>query len=361
MPFTSPSSRGFGAIALKPPRAIAGIAMFGVLLPLFSASGAAAQSGEVNLYTHREPQLIKPLLDRFTAETGIKVNVVFARAGLAERIQSEGERSPADMLLSVDVATLAHAVNLGISQPIKTPILEAAIPAQLRAADGSWNGVSMRARVVYAAKDRVKADELTYESLADPKFRGKICTRSFQHDYNIGLTGAVVAHLGEAKAEEWLKGVRANLAKKPSGGDRDVAKDIAAGTCDLGLGNTYYVGLMQNDPNQKAWADAIRVILPHFSGGGTHVNVSGFIITKSAKHRDAAIKLGEFMVSKAAQKFYADENFEYPIVAGVPAAAFTEAFGPLKIDQVPLDTIAKNRKIASELVDKTGFDIGPGE
>lgn len=326
-------------------------------LTALGMSGVSA--AEVNLYTHRQPQLISPLLERFTAETGIKVNVLFAQNGLAERIQSEGERSPADMLLTVDIATLQHAVSLGIAQPVRSPVLEAAIPAHLRAGDGSWHAASMRARVIYAAKDRVKDETLTYESLGEPRFKGRFCTRSGQHDYNVALIGAAIGHLGAERAEAWLRALRTNLAKKPSGGDRDVAKDIAAGTCDVGLGNTYYVGLMQADANQKAWAEAIRVIMPTFQNGGTHVNVSGFIITKAAKNRAEAIKLAEFLVSSPAQAFYARQNFEYPVVGGVPTEKLLESFGDLKADRLSLDIIAQNRKAASQLVEKVGFDLGP--
>lgn len=332
---------------------------FAVLAASCMAAPAFAQAQEVNLYTHREPGLIKPLLDKFTTETGIKVNVVFAKAGLAERIQSEGERSPADMLLSVDVATLSHAVGLGIAQPVTSPVLQKTVPEPLRAADGSWYAVSMRARVLYASKERFAGQDVTYEDLASPAFKGKICTRSGMHDYNIGMIAAAIAHMGEAKAEAWLKGVRANLAKKPSGGDRDVAKDIAAGLCDVGLGNTYYVGLMVKDANQKAWADAIRVVMPRFKDGGTHVNVSGFLVTRHAKNKAAAIKLGEWLVSASAQQAYAAENFEYPVVANVPVEPTIAGFGALMVDSVPLDQIAKYRKAASELVEKTGFDLGP--
>ncbi|MCA1952902.1 MAG: extracellular solute-binding protein [Hyphomicrobiales bacterium] len=331
----------------------------GLAAGALALAGAAAQAAEVNLYTHREPGLIKPILDQFTAETGIKVNVVFAASGLAERIQSEGERGPADLLLSVDVSTLTQAVALGITQPIVTPALAQAVPAPLRAADGSWVGVSMRARVIYASKDRVKDAALSYEDLADPRFKGKLCTRPGTHAYNTGLVAAAIAHMGADKAEAWLKGLRANLAKKPAGGDRDVAKDIAAGTCDIGVANTYYYGLMQKDPNQKAWADAVRVILPKFKDGGTHVNISGLVLTKTAKNKAEALKLAEWLVGKRAQEAYSAKNFEYPVVSKVAVEPIIDGFGKLAIDSVPLDTIAKNRKAASELVEKVGYDLGP--
>lgn len=323
------------------------------------ASGLAAAAQEVNLYTHREPGLIKPILDKFTAETGVKVNLVFAGSGLAERIQSEGERSPADLLLSVDVSTLTQAVALGITQPIVTPALEKAVPKTLRAADGSWVAVSARARVIYASKDRVKDAALTYEDLANPRFRGKVCTRAGTHAYNTGMIAAAISHMGPEKAEAWLKGIRANLVKKPSGGDRDVAKDIAAGLCDIGVGNMYYVGLMSKDANQKAWVDAIRVIMPTFQNGGTHMNMSGLVLTRHAKNRAEAIRLAEWLVSPAAQELYAANNFEYPVVEGVAVEPSIAGFGKPRVDSVSLDDVARNRKAASELVEKVGYDLGP--
>jgi iron(III) transport system substrate-binding protein len=332
------------------------------LAPALVALGATlpAFAQEVNLYTHREPGLIKPLLDRFTSETGVKVNVVFAANGLAERIQSEGERSPADLLLSVDVATLTHAVSLGITQPVKTPQLEKAVPANLRAADGSWWAMSLRARAFYVSRERVKDAALTYEDLADARFKGRVCLRDGLHAYNTSMIAAAIANMGDAKAEEWLKGVRANLSKKPSGGDRDVAKDIAAGSCDIGPANTYYMGLMNRDPNQKAWADSVRVVLPTFrNGGGTHVNISGIVFTKHMKNREQAIRLVEWLVSPAAQQLYAAQNFEYPVVAGVEPDAYTLSLGTLKADNLSLETVGANRKKASELVDKVGFNLGP--
>lgn len=333
-----------------------------LIMPFAMSLGVAlpAMAQDVNLYTHREPGLIKPLLDRFTAETGVKVNIVFAANGLAERIQAEGERSPADLLLSVDVATLGHAVALGITQPVKTPALEAAVPANLRAADGSWWAISLRARAFYVSKERVKDTALTYEDLADPRFKNRVCTRDGLHPYNTSLIAGAIANMGDARAEEWLRGVRANLAKKPSGGDRDVAKDIAAGACDIGPANTYYMGLMARDANQKAWADAVRVVLPTFrNGGGTHVNISGLVFAKHMKNRDNAIRLAEWLVSPAAQAIYAAQNFEYPVVQGIPADPFTQSLGALKPDALPLEEIGKRRKAASELVDKVGFNLGP--
>ena len=224
--------------------------------------------------------------------------------------------------------------------------------------EGRWFGLSLRARTVYASKDRVGQDAITYEELADPKWKGRICTRSFQHPYNIALVAAFIQKHGEARTEEWLRGVRANLAKRPSGGDRDVAKDIGAGVCDIGLGNQYYVGLMRSgtNPEQRKWADAIRVILPRFEGGGTHINVSGMVVARHAPNRDNAIKLLEFMTSPEAQRVFADVNYEYPVRPGVPVNELVKSFGALEADPMAVADYAKQRAKASELVDKVAFD-----
>lgn len=326
------------------------------LIAASTATFAAAQSGEVNLYSYREQKLIQPLLDAFTKDTGIKVNVVSASSGLEQRIKTEGANSPADVLLTVDIGRLEDAVQAGITQPIKSAVVEKTVPAQYRDAEGHWVGVSMRARVVYASKDRVKQDAITYEELADPKWKGKICIRSGQHIYNNALIAAVIAKQGEAKAEEWLKGLKANLAQKPSGGDREQARDVAAGKCDLGIGNTYYWALMLNNPQQKAWADATKVILPTFKDGGTHVNVSGVVLAKNAPHKAEAMKLIEWLLGDKAQHMYADSVFEYPVKAGIEVNKTIAGYGQLKPDTLPLSKIGQNKKAAANLVDKVGFD-----
>jgi iron(III) transport system substrate-binding protein len=340
------------------PTNLSRLALLGLCATLAPAA-AGAQS--VNLYTSREPGLIKPVLDEFTRDTGVKVNVVFAQNGLEERIAAEGANSPADLLLTVDVSKLVQAVEMGITQPIASPTLTAAVPPTLRDANGQWYAATLRARVVYASKDRVSQQAITYEELADPKWKGKICIRDGQNAYNTSLFAAAVTRMGPAKAEEWLKGVRANLAKKPSGGDRDVAKDIAAGQCDIGIGNTYYVGLMLNkEPERKPWAEAIKVLYPTFQGGGTHVNISGFALAKNAPNKAEAIRLAEWLVGDKAQSLYARQNFEHPVRDGIALDPTVAGFGAMKADDTPLADLAKNRKAASELVDKVGFNAGPG-
>ncbi len=318
---------------------------------------AAAESNEVNVYTYREGGLIKPLFDAFTKETGIKVNVISAKKGLAERIKTEGANSPADVLLTVDISRLRDAIDIGIAQPIKSETLDKIVPKHFRDPDGMWYGMSARGRVVYASRDRVPQDQITYEELADPKWKGKICIRSGQHVYNNALFAAYIAHHGEAKAEEWLKGLKANLAQKPSGGDREVARDITAGKCDIGVGNTYYWALMLNrDPAKKPWAEATKILLPTFKDGGTHVNVSGVVLIKTAKNKANAMKLIEWLMSEPAQKLYADMNFEYPVRPGTKIHPTVAGYGELAADNLPLSEIAKHKKSAANLVDKVGFD-----
>jgi iron(III) transport system substrate-binding protein len=326
---------------------------------LAAATPAAAQStNEVNLYTTREPGLIQPLIDAFTKSSGIKVSAIFVKDGLAERVAAEGTRSPADILMTVDLGNLLDLVEKGLAQPVQSAVLEKAIPANLRGKDGDWFSLSLRARVLYAAKS-LDATTFNYEDLADPKWKGKICIRSGQHPYNTAMIAAYLAHHGEAATEAWLKGVKANLARPATGGDRDVARDIMGGICDIGIANSYYVGLMRSGaggPDQQKWGDAIKVILPTFKGGGTQVNISGAAVAKHAPNKAAAIKFLEYLVSDAAQKIYAEANYEYPVKAGAPVHPLIGALGTLKVDSLPLTEIARQRAAASKLVDRVGLD-----
>ncbi len=325
------------------------------------AGAQAYAASEINIYTTREPKLIQPILEDFTKETGIKANTVFVKDGLAERVKSEGERSPADLLMMVDYGNLIDLVNAGVTQPVQSAALDEAIPASLRDSEHHWYALSTRARVLYAAKD-LNLDSFTYEELADPKWKGKVCIRSGQHPYNTSLIAAIIAHDGVEKTEDWLKGVKANLGRKAAGGDRDVAKDILGGICDIGIANSYYVGKMRSeapDSDQYKWGNAIKVILPTFASGkdnGTHVNVSGAAVAKHAPNKENAVKLLEYLASEKAQGLYAKANFEYPVRKGVELDPIIASFGDLKADTTPLAEIAKHRKQASELVDKVGFD-----
>lgn len=334
-------------------------ALMGGAVAISAAStGAAVQADEVNIYTTREPGLIQPLLDAYTEKTGVKVNTVFLKDGMPERVASEGESSPADLLMTVDAGNLADLVDKGLTQPVESAVLAEAVPENLRDAEGNWFALSMRARVLYAAKD-LGLDSFQYADLADPEYKGRVCIRSGQHPYNTALFAAYDVHHGAEATEEWLSGIKANLARKAAGGDREVAKDILGGICDIGIANSYYVGLMRSGrggDEQKAWGEAIKVILPTFENGGTHVNISGAAVAKHAPNRDQAVALLEYLVSDEAQELYAQANFEYPVKAGVAVDPIIAEFGELKIDPTPIIEIVAKRKEASELAEKVGID-----
>jgi iron(III) transport system substrate-binding protein len=331
--------------------------MFRMSIFALLALSTPALAQEINVYSHRQPELIKPLTDAFTAETGIAVNVAFIDKGMVERLQAEGDRSPADVVLTVDIARLTQVVDAGATQPVQSEILEANIPEVFRDADDHWFGLTTRARIIYASKDRVADGEVTtYEDLADPKWQGRICARSGTNDYNVALIAAVIAHHGEDGAKTWLEGVKANLARKPDGGDRDQVKAIAAGECDIAIGNTYYIGQMLADPEQKAAAEAVRILFPTFEGGGTHLNISGVAMTKSAPNRDNALKFMEWLSSDAAQKIYADTNYEYPVNPGIERSALVTSWGDFTPDIKGLTELASLRKAALKLVEEVNFD-----
>ncbi len=349
------------------PRLTASFARAGLAAAVFASSVAvlampAQADGVVNVYSYRQPDLIKPLLDAFTAKSGIETQVLFLDKGLEERIAAEGANSPADVILTVDIARLTAAKDKGVTQPVDSAEINAALPTEMRDPEGHWFGVTTRARVLYASKDRVSEDAITYAELADPKWKGRICTRSGQNDYSLGLFAAMIAHWGEAKTEEWMEGFKANLARKPDGNDRAQAKAVAAGECDIGIGNTYYVGLMmtnEKEPEQKEWANAINVVFPTFENGKTHVNISGMAMAKNSPNRDNALALMEYLASDEAQKIYAALVFEYPVKPGAEASDIVKSFGTINADTMPLADIAAQRKAASEMVDRVGIDDGP--
>lgn len=321
--------------------------------------GASAQ--ELSLYTTREPRLIQPLLDEFTKDTGVKVNTVFVKDGLIERVKAEGEKSPADVLMTVDIGNLLDLVEAGVTQPIDSAVLREAIPENLRGADNQWYTLSLRDRVAYVAKD-LDVGAITYEAFADPRWKGKVCIRSGQHPYNTALIAAMIAHNGLEATENWLRNVKANLGRKAAGGDRDVARDILGGICDIGIANAYYVGRMKNaqpGTDDHKWGEAIKVVRPTFANEksrGTHVNISGAAVARHAPNRAEAVKLLEYLVSDKAQSMYAKANYEYPVKQGVELDPVVASFGKLVVDTLPLTEIAKHRKEASELVDKVGFN-----
>ena len=316
-----------------------------------------AADTEVNVYSYRQPELLAPLTDAFTEKTGITVNVAYIDKGMTERLVAEGDRSPADVVLTVDISRLADVVEAGVTQPLFSDTLEENVPAAYHDPDGHWWGLTTRARIVYASKDRVAEGEVTtYEDLADAKWEGRICTRSGAHVYMLGLTAAYIQHHGEEDAQEWLAGVRANLARKPQGNDRAQVKAIWSGECDISLGNTYYMGKMLEDEEQQAWADSVNIEFPTFENGGTHVNISGVALTKAAPNKDAAVQLIEFLTSPEAQEIYASANYEYPIAPGTNAIELVESWGSFEADDLNLMDIAAERGAALRITEAVDYD-----
>lgn len=327
------------------------------LAALLSAAAVSATAQEVNIYSSRQPELIDPILQAFTAETGIAANVVFLKKGMLERLRAEGRRSPADVVLTADIANLDAMVQAGLTQAVSSDIIDANIPAPYRDAGNQWFGITSRARIIYASKDRVADGEIsTYEQLAGPEWRGRICSRSGTHDYNIALTAAYLYHHGEADTEAWLSGVKANLARAPQGNDRAQVKAIWAGECDIAIGNTYYMGKMLADPEQAEWANSVHLIFPTFDGHGTHINLSGMAMTAASAHPENAQKLMEFLTGDVAQSLYAKANFEYPLNPDVAPDALVASWGAFTPDPTPLTDIARLRGAALRLVERVDFD-----
>ncbi len=336
-----------------PTRALAAIvALIATLL------GLPAHAEEVvNVYSYRQPFLVKPMLDAFTRETGIAVKVVYAKKGLVERLRREGANSPADLIFTADIGRLADAVRANVTQAAESAALKSNIPSQYRDPDDQWFGLTARARIIVASKERVKPGEIsTYEELADPKWKGRVCTRSAKNAYMVALTAAMIAHHGEAGAEQWLRGVKANLARRPQGNDRSQVKAIMEGVCDVAVINHYYIGKMMADKDQAAWAASVNIVFPNQKSYGTHMNVSGMALTKSAPNRDNAIRLMVFLSDDLAQQMYAEQNFEYPVKPGVPWPELLRSFGAYKADDLALAEIAGRRATASKLADIVGYD-----
>ncbi len=333
------------------------------LIKLLLAIGIAAtiagssKADEVNIYSYRQPDLIQPLLDRFTAKTGIDTRVVFLNKGMVERLKLEDSRSPADVILTVDISRLQNLVNEGVVQRVENDAINERIPANFRDPDGEWFALTLRARVIYASKDRVASGSIVnYESLAEPEWQGRVCTRSGTHPYNLALTSAMIIHKGENATRNWLEGVKSNLARKPQGNDRAQVKAIWAGECDVSLGNTYYMGLMLSDAEQSEWASTVRIVFPEFADGGTHVNVSGMALAKYSPNKQNAITLMEFLASDEAQEIYAQVNHEYPVNPDVGISDIVSSWGTFERDNLDLESIGKFRGPALKMVTELDFD-----
>jgi iron(III) transport system substrate-binding protein len=334
-----------------------------LLLPILVCAIAPttfAQEQVLNLYSARHYQTDEALYQNFTKQTGIRINRIEAGDDqLIERLKSEGANSPADVLLIVDAARLAQANDLGLFQPVKSKVLAERIPAELRDPEGGWFGLSSRARIIVYNKATMNpADVATYASLADPKNKGRVCTRSGSHPYNLSLMSAQIAHLGEARAEAWAKGVVANLARKPQGGDTDQIKAVAAGECGAALSNSYYYArlLRSTKPEDREVVAKTGVVWPDQAGAGTHLNISGAGVLRHAPHRDNAIRFVEYLASDEAQGYFADGNNEWPAVKGLKVKnPALEAMGTFRADPLPIATLGRNTPVAQKLVDRAGW------
>jgi iron(III) transport system substrate-binding protein len=324
------------------------------------AASALAQGNVLNLYSSRHYQTDEALYAGFTQQTGIRINRIEASEdALIARIRSEGERSPADVLITVDAGRLWRAEQMGLFQPVRSAALDTRIPASFREPGGLWFGFSMRARVIAYAKARVQPGEVpTYESLAEPKWKGRLCVRSSSNIYNLSLMGALIEQLGEARAEGWAKAVRANMARDPKGGDTDQLKAVAAGECDVSISNHYYYARLARSAKaeDRAVAEKVGIVFPNQAGRGAHVNVSGAGVLKHAPNREAAVKFLEYLASDDAQRHFADGNNEWPVVASVrvnnPALA---ALGAFKYDPLNVAVLGRNQPAAQKLYDRVAW------
>lgn len=317
----------------------------------------ASADGDVNIYSYRQAYLLEPLLEAFKKQTDIDTNVVFAKKGLAERLEREGRNSPADVVMTVDISRLSELVERDLVQGVDNKVLEENIPENLRHPDGKWFALTTRGRLIYASKERVEPGEITtYEDLADEKWDDRICTRSGKHPYNIALFSSMIAHHGLDETEQWLEGVKDNLARKTQGGDRDQIKAIHAGECDLAIGNSYYYGKMLQDENQREAAESVRLIFPNNDGRGTHINISGIALTKSAPNLENALRLMEFLSTPEAQRIYAEANMEYPANPEVEPSGMVAEWGDINPDDLSLQKIADYREEAVRMVDRVDYD-----
>ena len=315
---------------------------------------------EINIYSHRQPFLINPFLELFTQETGIKTNVVYSKKGLAQRLKAEGENSPADLILTVDIGRLYIYDDLDLLLPIESKKLINNIPTYLRSPDNSWFGLSKRARVIVVDNEKIKdGDITTLEDLADSKWKGQICSRPGSHVYNRGIMASVLAEYGKEKAEEWARNLVSNFAKRPQGNDRAQVKAIYEGECSIAIINNYYYGKLKfsEDPEQRKWVENVRLIFPNQAEGdrGAHVNISGAGVAKYSKNKKEAIALLEFLTSEKAQKLYGEINFEYPVNPKVSPSEELQNWGEFREDNLPIIKIAELAPEAQKIIDRVGW------
>ena len=326
---------------------------------LFAGDIAAMAAGEVNIYSYRKERLIKPQLDAFKAATGISCNLVTGKAdALAERIRAEGADSPADLLFTVDAGRLVRAQRMGILQKVRSKVLEEAIPARYRDPDGHWFGLGIRARTIFYAVDRVKPAELsTYEALADARWKGRVLIRSSSNIYNQSLLASLIHYDGPAKAEAWARGMVANFARKPQGGDTDQLRALAAGAGDVAVTNHYYYARLvaSKKPRDAEVVARVKPFWANQAGRGVHLNVSGAAVTRHAPNRDNAVRLIEYLAGPEAQRIYAEVGHEFPVRDGVAAGATLKALGGFKGDDLALRILGDNNAEAVRIFDRAGW------
>jgi len=332
---------------------------FAALLAMLVSGQGYAQAQEVNVYSARQEALIMPLLQKFEAETGIGFNLITAKADeLLKRLESEARSTPADVFITTDAGRLQRAKEAGVLRAVDNPVLNARIPSNLRDSENYWFGLSQRARVIFYAKDRVDPAELsTYEALADPRWKGRICIRSSGNIYNQSLVASMIEAHGVEQTEQWARGLVANFARKPAGGDTDQLRAAAAGQCDIAIANTYYYGRLASSDKQadREVAAALGVFWPNQNDRGAHVNVSGGAVTLHAKHPENAERLLEFLVNAESQTWYAEVNNEYPVVADAKTSALLESWGEFKSDSLNLSRLGENNRAAVQLMDRAGW------
>ncbi|GGI88851.1 iron ABC transporter substrate-binding protein [Shewanella hanedai] len=327
------------------------------VLGLVCFASVANAAEKLTVYSYRQAFLIDPILNDFTKETGIDVDVVFSKKGIAERMMREGRLSPADIVLTSDFYRLMELVDKNLVVPASSDLLKKNIPAQYRSPDDNWYALTMRVRNIYSSKDRLGKLNINYEDLADPKFKGKICTRSGKHPYNISLIASMIAHHGEAETKAWLTGLKANLARKPQGNDRGQVKAVKEGLCDIAIGNSYYLGKMLQDPKQVPWAEAVEINFPNQDNVGSHINVSGMALAKHSRNKENALKLMEYLSGNKAQQVYAEVNMEYPVNEAVEPSALVASWGEFKADNLPIYKLAEFHHAAVKMLDEVKFDL----
>jgi iron(III) transport system substrate-binding protein len=332
--------------------------VFGLVISIFSLQQLVAE--ELNIYSHRQPFLIQPFLDAFTQKTGIKTNVLYSSKGLAQRLRSEGRNSPADVVLTVDIGRLYIYRDLGLLAVVNSDKMLENVPSHMRAADNTWFALSKRSRVIITAKDRVGTDEIKkIEDLADPKWKGRICSRPGSHVYNRALMASVIAHHGAERAEEWAVGLVNNFARRPQGNDRAQVKAIYEGVCDVGIINNYYFGKLKfsEDKNQRVWAKAMNLTFPNQGTNerGAHVNISGGGVALHSKNKANAVALLEFLSDPASQQLFGEINFEYPVNPRVNPTAELQSWGQFKEDELPIERIAELSRQAQMMIDRVGW------